>query len=101
MGEIGLYCLHSKLVAAMNPCPCGFFGDTFRQCVCPPGLVARYQQRISGPFLDRVDIFVEVPHIDYEKLSSDRLDEKSSEVQARLTAARARQLRYFAGTGLT
>ena len=87
MGEIGLYCLHSKLVAAMNPCPCGFFGDTFRQCVCPPGLV--------------VDIFVEVPHIDYEKLSSDRLGEKSSEVQARLTAARARQLRYFAGTGLT
>ena len=88
------------LVAAMNPCPCGFFGDTFRQCVCPPGLVARYQQRISGPFLDRVDIFVEVPHIDYEKLSSDRLGEPSGEVQARVAAARARQLNCFAGTGL-
>ncbi len=61
------------LVGAMNPCPCGYYGDPFRQCTCPHGLVSRYQKRISGPFLDRVDIFVEVPHIDYEKLSDDRL----------------------------
>ncbi len=89
------------LVGAMNPCPCGFHGDPFRACTCPPGLVARYQRRISGPFLDRVDIFVEVPHFDYEKLTDDRLGEPSASVQARVAAARARQLKRFKGTGLT
>ncbi len=88
------------LVGAMNPCPCGFYGDPFRQCTCPSGLVSRYQQRISGPFLDRVDIFIEVPHIDYEKLSDDRLGEKSGKVRARVTAARARQQKRFAGARL-
>jgi len=89
------------LVGAMNPCPCGYYGDPFRQCTCPPGLVSRYQKRISGPFLDRVDIFVEVPHIEYEKLSDDRLGEQSEKVQARVTAARQRQLERFNGTKLT
>ena len=60
------------LVGAMNPCPCGYYGDPFRQCTCPPSLVSRYQRRISGPFIDRVDIFVEVPHIDYEKLTDEQ-----------------------------
>lgn len=89
------------LVAAMNPCPCGYYGDTFRQCTCSPGLVSRYQKRISGPFLDRVDIFVEVPHIEYEKLSDERLGEKSGKVQTRVTAARQRQLERFDGSRLT
>ncbi len=89
------------LVGAMNPCPCGYYGDPFRQCTCPPSLVSRYQKRISGPFLDRVDIFVEVPHIDYEKLADDRLGEKSEKVQARVKAARSRQQKRFAGTRLT
>ncbi|MBA7469140.1 Competence protein ComM [subsurface metagenome] len=89
------------LVGAMNPCPCGYYGDPFRQCACPPGLVSRYQQRISGPFLDRVDIFVEVPHIDYEKLSDDRLGEQSEKVQARVAAARAWQNKRLAGTRLS
>jgi len=89
------------LVGAMNPCPCGFYGDPFRTCTCPPGLVSRYQRRISGPFLDRVDIFVEVPHIDYEKLTDERLGEPSAAVQARVTAARARQLARFKGTSFT
>ena len=88
------------LVGAMNPCPCGFYGDPFRACTCSPGLVSRYQQRISGPFLDRVDIFIEVPHIDYEKLTDDRLGEASSQVQARVTAARTRQQKRFKGTKL-
>ena len=61
----------------LHGCPCGYFGDPFKQCTCAPGVVSRYQQRISGPFLDRVDIFVEVPRIDYEKLADDRLGEKS------------------------
>ncbi|HJX11924.1 MAG TPA: YifB family Mg chelatase-like AAA ATPase [Dehalococcoidales bacterium] len=89
------------LVGAMNPCPCGFYGDPFRRCTCPPGLVSRYQRRISGPFIDRVDIFVEVPHIDYEKLSDERLGEPSARVQERVTASRERQLARFKGSRLT
>ena len=89
------------LVGAMNPCPCGYYGDPFRRCTCPPSLVSRYQKRISGPFIDRVDIFVEVPHIDYEKLTDDRLGEQSDKVQARVKAARSRQLKRFEGTKLT
>ncbi len=88
------------LVGAMNPCPCGYYGDPFRQCTCPPSLVARYQRRISGPFIDRVDIFIEVPHIDYEKLTDDRAGEKSKQVQERVTAARWRQHQRFEETGL-
>jgi magnesium chelatase family protein len=88
------------LVGAMNPCPCGYYGDQFRQCTCPPGVVTRYQRRISGPFIDRVDIFVEVPHIEYEKLSDDRLGETSAKVQERVIAARDIQRARFKGTGL-
>jgi len=89
------------LVGAMNPCPCGFYGDPFRQCTCSPGMVSRYQKRISAPFIDRVDIFVEVPHIDYEKLSDERLGESSHEVQTRVNAARLIQQKRFNGTRLT
>jgi len=88
------------LVGAMNPCPCGYYGDPFRQCTCSPSLVSRYQKRISGPFIDRVDIFVEVPHIDYEKLADDRLGEESDKVQARIKAARSIQQKRFEGTKL-
>jgi len=89
------------LVGAMNPCPCGYYGDPFRRCTCPPSAVSRYQRRISGPFLDRVDIFVEVPHIDYEKLTDERQGEPSKKVQARVTAARERQLARFHDNHLT
>lgn len=89
------------LVGAMNPCPCGYYGDPYKQCSCAPGVVSRYQKRISGPFLDRVDIFVDVPRVDYEKLSDERLGEKSEKVQARVTATRQRQHERFKGTRLT
>jgi len=89
------------LVGAMNPCPCGYYGDPFKQCTCSHGLVARYQKRVSGPFIDRVDIFVEVPHIDYEKLADDRLGEESERVQARVEAARQIQRGRFNGTRLS
>jgi len=89
------------LVGAMNPCPCGYHGDPHRQCSCSPGLVSRYQQRISGPFLDRVDIFVEVPHIEYDKLSDDNLGETSTAVRGRVAACREAQQRRFKGTKLT
>jgi magnesium chelatase family protein len=83
------------MVAAMNPCPCGYFGDPFHECKCIPTLVTRYQKRISGPFLDRVDIFVDVPHINYEKLSDARLGEPSEKVQARVASARTLQRERF------
>jgi magnesium chelatase family protein len=89
------------LVGAMNPCPCGYYGDPFHKCTCPSSIVARYQRRISGPFIDRVDIFVEVPHIDYEKLTDKRMSETSDKVQSRVTKARERQLKRFSGSKLT
>lgn len=95
------YPANFMLAGAMNPCPCGFFGDPVRPCTCPPSVISRYQRRISGPFIDRVDIFVEVPHIDYEKLADARLGETSEKVQERVTAARSRQLERFKGTKLT
>ena len=85
----------------LHACPCGYYGDPFKQCTCSPSLVARYQKRISGPFIDRVDIFAEVPHIDYEKLADDRLGEPSEKVQARVVAARSVQQKRFKGTKLS
>ncbi len=89
------------LVAAMNPCPCGYFGDRLRECTCSSSTVTRYQQRISGPLLDRIDIHAEVPRVDFEKLSDDRLGEPSDAIRPRVEAARARQRERLSGTGLT
>ena len=86
------------LVAAMNPCPCGFFGDPVRECRCAASAVTRYQKRISGPLLDRIDIHLEVPRIDYEQLADRRQGEKSEIVRGRVEAARAVQANRFAGT---
>ncbi|MFA5838308.1 MAG: ATP-binding protein, partial [Bellilinea sp.] len=70
-----------QLVGAMNPCPCGYYGDPGKPCTCSSMVVTKYQKRISGPLLDRIDIHVEVPRVDYEKLSSDRLGETSAEIR--------------------
>ncbi|MCW5839267.1 MAG: YifB family Mg chelatase-like AAA ATPase, partial [Anaerolineales bacterium] len=86
-----------QLVAAMNPCPCGYYGDPLRACTCAPSTVTRYQKRLSGPLLDRIDIHVEVPRVDYEKLSDERLGESSAAVRARVEAARRIQHTRFAG----
>jgi magnesium chelatase family protein len=88
------------LVAAMNPCPCGFYGDPVKECTCSPSMISRYQKRISGPLLDRIDIFVEVPRIEYEKLADDRLGEGSETVRSRVEAARQIQRERFRGTSL-
>jgi magnesium chelatase family protein len=88
------------LVAAMNPCPCGYFGDPRRACTCSPSTVTRYQKRISGPLLDRIDIHVEVPRVEFEKLTDDRLGEPSETIRARVEAARNRQRKRFDGTPL-
>ena len=89
------------LISAMNPCPCGYFGDNVKECTCSESTVSRYQKRISGPLLDRIDIHVEVPRVQYEKLSDDRAGETSSQIRARVEAARERQQRRFIGTKLT
>jgi magnesium chelatase family protein len=95
------YPANFMLVAAMNPCPCGFFGDPVKECSCSPTAIARYQKRISGPLLDRIDIHVEVPRVDYEKLADKRNVEDSATVRQRVQAARERQLQRFNGTRLT
>jgi magnesium chelatase family protein len=95
------YPANFTLIAAMNPCPCGYYGDPEKECTCSMTMVSRYQKRISGPLLDRIDIHVEVPRVDYEKLSSDRLGEPSSAVRARVEAARKRQRVRFEGTALS
>jgi magnesium chelatase family protein len=85
------------LIGAMNPCPCGWYGDPVKECTCSNAMVTRYQKRISGPLLDRIDIHIEVPRVEYEKLSDDRLGEASVAIRARVEAARARQRRRFEG----
>jgi magnesium chelatase family protein len=89
------------LVGAMNPCPCGYFGDPIKECSCSLSTVTRYQKRISGPLLDRIDIHVEVPRVDFDKLTDDRLGEPSAAVRARVEAARARQRHRLVDTGLS
>ncbi len=85
------------LIAAMNPCPCGYYGSPSHECTCSSGMIARYQKRISGPLIDRIDIHIDVPPVDYDKLSGDRLGEPSASVRARVEAAREMQRTRFAG----
>jgi len=84
-----------QLVAAMNPCPCGYYGDPLRPCTCSNMVVTKYQKRISGPLLDRIDIHMEVPRVEYEKLSEARSGESSATVRERIETARNRQRRRF------
>ena len=77
-----------QLIAAMNPCPCGYYGDSQKPCTCAPAMVTKYQKRISGPLLDRIDIHIEVPRVDYEKLSGNKLGESSEAIRQRVQAAR-------------
>ncbi len=83
------------LVAAMNPCPCGYQGDPYRACTCSPSAVSRYRNRISGPLLDRIDIVLPMPRVDYEKLTAESSAESSGDVRRRVEAARQRQRRRF------
>jgi magnesium chelatase family protein len=87
------------LIAAMNPCPCGNFGDPVKPCSCAESTVSRYQRRISGPLLDRIDIFVEVPRVDYEKLTSLAPSEPSRSVKERIEAARELQRERLSDRG--
>ena len=86
------------LVAAMNPCPCGYYGDPGKDCTCSTSTITRYQKRLSGPLLDRIDIHVDVPRVEFEKLSLDRLGEPSREVRKRVEKARKYQEERLAGS---
>jgi magnesium chelatase family protein len=90
------------MVGAQNPCPCGYFGDPERTCTCSSSMVSKYQKRLSGPLLDRIDIHVEVPRVPFQKLSDERRGESSATIRARVEAARNRQTARFApGTAAT
>ncbi|NLI80209.1 MAG: YifB family Mg chelatase-like AAA ATPase [Deltaproteobacteria bacterium] len=88
------------LVAAMNPCPCGYWGDPAHSCRCSTTQVQRYKARVSGPILDRIDLHIEVPAVRYEDLHSTKAAEPSFHIRQRVSQARATQLQRFAGEGI-
>jgi len=83
------------LAAAMNPCPCGYFNDKSRECMCTPPLIQRYVAKISGPLLDRIDIHIEVPAVQYKELRGGAAAEGSAQIRARVMTARERQRQRF------
>lgn len=92
------YPCETMLVCAMNPCACGYYGHPTKQCTCPQGAPAKYLAKVSGPLLDRLDIHVEVPQVEFEKLSSDEKGESSAEIKKRVDKARKIQQKRFEGT---
>jgi magnesium chelatase family protein len=86
------------LVAAMNPCPCGYYGHPKRECRCPQGQIERYRQRVSGPLLDRIDIHIEAPPVEYDALTSRAPEESSAVIRARIEKVRSRQAVRFGDT---
>ena len=88
------------LVAAMNPCPCGYYGDSLKACICSQGTVTKYQKRVSGPLMDRIDIHIQVPRVNYEKLSDGRTGEPSAAVRMRVETARQIQRQRFSGSDI-
>ena len=86
------------LIASMNPCPCGYYGDPDKECKCSAGEVMRYRRKISGPFLDRIDIHLNVPRVKIDKLMSEKIAESSSEIRKRVELARKKQNERFAGS---
>jgi len=87
------------LAAAMNPCPCGYFNDKSRECMCTPPMIQRYIAKISGPLLDRIDIHIEVPAVQYKELRGSAAAEGSAEIRGRVLAARERQQTRFKQAG--
>ncbi len=85
------------LISAMNPCPCGYLGDTRHQCLCTPGQIQRYRRRVSGPLLDRIDIHIEVPSVPYKELSTEYSGERSEIIRERVMRAREIQVMRFKG----
>jgi magnesium chelatase family protein len=99
-GKITLPCAF-MLVAAMNPCPCGYLGDTQHTCRCTPAQIQRYRSRISGPLLDRIDLHVEAPAVSVSELRHASTGEDSATMRTRIVEARTRQHKRFANQGIT
>lgn len=95
------YPCSAMIVCAMNPCPCGFRGHPKRECTCPDGSAKRYLARVSGPLLDRMDIHIEVPPVDFDKLSSKVPSECSADIKKRVNAARKIQQERLKGSGIS
>ena len=94
-------CVTAKYLSKrLHGCPCGYNGDPEHECTCSATLISRYQKRLSGPLLDRIDIHVDVPRVPFQKLSDSRRGESSASIRARVEAARERQTKRFAGTKL-
>jgi magnesium chelatase family protein len=83
----------------MNPCPCGYFNDRTRECHCTPPIIQRYMSKISGPLLDRIDIHIDVPAVNYKELRSSSAPEDSARIRQRVVRARNQQLQRFARSG--
>ena len=88
------------LVAAMNPCPCGYYNDPEKECTCTQNQINKYQRRVSGPIMDRIDLYVEVPHVKYEKLTDERIEGSSTEIRQKVEKARRIQLERFENDGI-
>ena len=95
------YPCETMLVCAMNPCPCGYYGHPTKECTCSSGTPQKYLSKVSGPLLDRLDIHIEVPQVDFQKLSADEKGESSAEIKKRVNAARAIQNQRFKGSSVT
>src|SRR5213596_2015430 len=89
------YPARCMLIASMNPCPCGYFGDSQRACACRPDIIQRYLQRISGPLLDRIDIHIEVPRLRHEEMMGQSQGESSQQLRQRIQVARQIQQKRF------
>lgn len=89
------------IVAAMNPCPCGYYGHPSRECTCTDAAKKRYRDKISGPILDRIDIHIEVEPVEYDRLASREKEESSAQIRERVNKAREIQRKRFEGTGIT
>lgn len=95
------YPCNIMLVAAMNPCPCGYYGHPTRKCTCTETAVLKYLGRVSGPLLDRMDIHIEVPPVAFDELNSEKKEESSAAIKQRVNAARQIQQKRFAGSGIS
>jgi magnesium chelatase family protein len=88
------------LAAAMNPCPCGYYTDPSRKCICAPHQIQKYLSRISGPLLDRIDLHIEVPALKWKEIAGDETAEPSAAIRERVGRAREIQLKRYAGEGI-